>query len=250
MTDQTHPTEAAPQSNFLTAGKTLSLIAILLAVGVFSMLLGLRLAVRGSEVEVPSLLGKKLDEVRKVLSAAGLGVEVTGERYEAAAPAGIVISQLPAPGGHVKAKRSVQVVVSLGARRNPVPELIGVSLRSAQLMITQAGYELGRVSVLPDLDSDAERVVQQYPTARSRELGSAKIDVLVRRPVQLRYVTPDLLGQNIAGVTALFENSGVEMAPPHYRTYQNAAKGAVVKQHPEPGYPLSEGDTVSVEVAR
>ncbi len=61
---------------------------------------------------------------------------------------------------------------------------------------------------------------------------------------------PDVTGQNITGVLAFFEKNGLKVKPPEYRSYQNVEKGTVVKQYPEPGYPVSEGDPISLEVAR
>jgi len=235
---------------FLTVGRFLLLIAILATVGIFSAILGIRLAVRGTEVGVPPLTGKSVEEAKKALAGQGLAVEVTGERYDPSTLVGKVLSQLPAPGGRIKSGGSVQVVVSLGPRRVPIPDLRGASVRSARLMVTQAGYELGNVSVMTADSADREEVVTQYPSPTSKETGSPKIDILVTTPPKHLYVMPDVTGQNITGVLAFFEKHGLKVKPPEYRSYQNVEKGAVVKQYPEPGYPLSDRDAISLEVAR
>ncbi|RPJ63945.1 MAG: PASTA domain-containing protein [Acidobacteria bacterium] len=42
----------------------------------------------------------------------------------------------------------------------------------------------------------------------------------------------------------------MRVSPPVYREYQNADKGVVVKQYPEPGYMVTREDPISLEVAR
>ncbi len=148
----------------MTVGKSVLLIAILATVGIFSAILGIRIAVRGNEVGVPPVTGKSIDEARKVLGGRNLAVEVTGERYDTSTTAGKVLSQLPTPGGRIKSGGSVQVVMSLGPRRVPIPDLRGSTLRSARLMVTQAGYELGHVSTMTSTTAAREEVVRQYPS--------------------------------------------------------------------------------------
>ena len=226
------------------------MIAVLVTVGMLSAVVGLRLAVRGDEVQVPALTGKTVEDAKKALSDVDLELEVSGERYDASVVAGKIVSQLPPAGVRIKENRAVQVVVSLGNRRDAIPDLAGSSVRSATLMLTQAGYELGSVSVIGRRDLDREQVTEQYPTPQSKEIVNTKIDVLVGRPETPRFVMPDLLGQNVTVVMSFLEKNGFTVAPPVYRNYQNADKGAVVKQHPEPGYMVRRGDPVSLEVAR
>jgi len=250
MPEWTSQPETDFPHRFFTVGKAVLLIAILATVGIFSAILGVRLAVRGTEVGVPPVTGKSIDEARKALVARDLVVEVTGERYDPNTAAGKILSQLPTPGGRIKSGGSVQVVMSLGPRRVPIPDLRGSTVRSARLMVAQAGYELGHVSTMTKDDAEREEVVRQYPSPTSKETGSPKIDVLVTAPPRRTYVMPDVTGQNITGVLAFFEKNGLKVKPPEYRSYQNVEKGTVVKQYPEPGYPLSGGDPISLEVAR
>jgi len=200
MPDSNSPTEVQGPSRFLTVGKSFLLIAILVTVGIISAVVGIRVAVRGDEVQAPSLAGQTVEQAKKSLASLELVLEVNGERYDSSVGAGKIVSQLPPVGGRIKANRSVQVIVSLGVRRNPIPDLMGSSMRSAQMMVMQSGYELGNVSMI-NLDNAAQDgVIRQYPTPQSREVLSQKIDVLVNTPRSTRFVMPDLMGQNIAVV--------------------------------------------------
>ncbi len=250
MPDSNTLPEAQGSSRFLTLGKSFLLIAILLTVGIFSAVVGIRVAVRGDEVQVPSLVGQTVDQAKKSLANVELVLEVNGERYDVSAAAGKIVSQLPPAGLRIKANRPVQVIVSLGVRRNPIPDLQGSSMRSAQLMVLESGYELGNVSTMNLDNAGQDGVVRQYPTPQSREVVSQKIDVLVNTPRPMRFIMPDLMGQNIAVVTAFLETNSLKVRPPVYREYQNADKGEVVKQYPEPGYMVTREDLIGLEVAR
>jgi beta-lactam-binding protein with PASTA domain len=250
MPDWNSLSEAQGASRFLTLGKSFLLIAILITVGIISGVVGIRIAVRGDEVQVPSLVGQTVDQAKKSLAGVDLVLEVNGQRYDATVGAGKVVSQLPPAGGRIKAAGPVQVIVSLGIRRNPIPDLIGSSMRSAELMVLDSGYELGNVSAIHLDGALQEGVIRQYPTPQSREVVSQKIDVLVDEPPAARFVMPDLTGQNIAVVTAFLEANDLKSRPPIYREYQNADRGEVVKQYPEPGYMIKRDDPISLEVAR
>jgi len=250
MPDPNSQPEAQGPSRFLTLGRSFLLIAILITVAIISAVVGIRIAVRGDEVQVPSLAGQTVDQAKKNLGSLALVLEVNGERYDPAVGAGKIVSQLPPAGGRMKANRDVQVIVSLGARRNPIPDLLGSSMRSAQLMVMQSGYELGNVSTINLDNAGQDGVIRQYPTPQSLEVLSQKIDLLVNAPRSTRFVMPDLMGQNIAVVTAFLESNNLKMRPPVYREYQNADKGLVVKQYPEPGYMVTREDPISLEVAR
>jgi beta-lactam-binding protein with PASTA domain len=49
-------------------------------------------------------------------------------------PEGHVLEQIPDKGTQLKANRTVKVLLSLGNRRFAVPNLLGTSLRAAQLI--------------------------------------------------------------------------------------------------------------------
>ncbi|MCH8017908.1 MAG: PASTA domain-containing protein, partial [Acidobacteria bacterium] len=118
----------------LIVGQLTVLVGVLIAVGLSSAYLGMRLAVRGTEVEVPSIAGKPVGEATEILERVHLKREVMGERFDPEIPRGVVISQHPQPGRTIKAERKVQIILSLGTKTHPVPDLRGSPLRVARLM--------------------------------------------------------------------------------------------------------------------
>jgi len=234
----------------LIVGQLTVLVGVLIAVGFFSAYLGMRLAVRGTEVEVPSISGRPLGEATEILERVHLKREVMGERFDPEIPRGVVISQHPQPGRTMKAERKVQIILSLGTKTHPVPDLRGSPLRVARLMVSDAGFELGNISEIAMSEIPKGQIVQQFPPPDSKDLLSPEIDVLVSGGFLERYVMPDVTGQSLNSVVLYFEKNAFKLGDIRYGDYPDAARGAVVKQFPEPGYLLTEQETINLEVAR
>ncbi len=244
---------------FLMVAKFVLLIAILVAVGLFSALVGMRLAVQGTEIAVPEILGKSQQDAESLLSSSDLGMEVLATRYDAVVPAQAIVSQSPAPGGRIKAGRKVRVIVSLGARQHPVPNLVGGTLRVARAKLLQSEYQLGSVSEIllrqppgegsqQDESSDAQ-VLQQYPSPGIHESGDARVDLLVARRAPTGYLMPDVVGSKLGQVYSLFDRRGFRLATIRYRKGSGKARGTVLRQFPEAGSKLEDKDEIHVEVA-
>ena len=238
------------QQRLLALMKLTVLVGVLVAVGLFSAYLGMRIAVRGSEVEVPSIIGKSVGEATEILERMRLKRQVIGERFDPEFPKGTVISQHPQPGRSIKAQRKVQVIVSLGEKTKPVPDLRGASLRVARLMASQAGFEFGYISEISIDGTPKDHIVQQFPPPNSKDFLSPKIDILVSRGDFARYVMPDVTGQSLNKVLLFFDNNGFTLGKIQYVYDPNVSKGLVLKQFPEPGYMLTEEDSINLEVSR
>ncbi|MFQ5738807.1 MAG: PASTA domain-containing protein [Acidobacteriota bacterium] len=238
------------QRKFVDAGKIVLLAGILVTVALLSGIVGMRFAVRRTEVEVPPIIGLSLPEAEKSLLKSDLKLQISGKRYDEAVPEGAIISQHPVAGGRLKAKRDVQVMVSLGKRTNPVPNLIGSTLRVAQLTAAQYGYEIRYVSEMASEDIEEGRVFQQLPPPESSDVLSPEIDLLISRGSRDRYIMPDLTGQSLNQVQPFLEKAGLDLDRISYRFYGNVKKGTVVRQFPQSGYLLEANGSINLEVAR
>ncbi|MFZ0428874.1 MAG: PASTA domain-containing protein, partial [Acidobacteriota bacterium] len=125
------------QTRFIGWGKVCLLGGIIVSAFLMSMIIGMRLAVRGHEVETPALVGMALSDAQVVFQRLHLKLMVSGNRYDEMVPAGAIISQVPGAGVRTKSDGSVQVIVSLGRRTRPIPELSGSSVRAARMLLEQ-----------------------------------------------------------------------------------------------------------------
>jgi serine/threonine-protein kinase len=115
-----------------SAGKLLVLVGALILTYLLFAAIGMRVALRTREVQVPPLTGKTVNEATGLLTEAGLNLKVEeGRRLDPKVPAGQIVTQDPAAGVRTRRERSVKVWVSGGPRSTTIPELSGESERPA-----------------------------------------------------------------------------------------------------------------------
>jgi len=240
--------ETRLKGKFLDWGRLVLLGGILVTVFVLSAIIGMQISVRSGEIRTPALIGMSLEDAREILGKLGLNLLVGGRRYNDEIPEGAIISQIPGAGVGIKGNRNIRVIVSLGRRINPVPDLRGSSLRAARIMAQQNGYDLGRVTRIGGV-VDEERVIAQFPPPEVGGNISDRIDVLVEAPQPKYYIMPDTAGQNLNRVLKFFKDQGFEVTI-RYRRHAGVRRGVVVRQFPEAGYRLADDQEVILEVAR
>jgi serine/threonine-protein kinase len=143
------------------------------------------------------------------------------------------------------------VVVSLGAKQIPVPNLAGQSLRAAQIVVLQRGLTLGVVDAINSDTDEKDRVAAQSPPAEAGFAQSLTMNLLVSAGKRRReYLMPDLTNQNWEAVSAEFTGLGLKLGSLDYQSIPELPKGAILKQAPPPGSKIVEGSTVDFEVNR
>jgi hypothetical protein len=104
----------------------------------------------GSYVQVPLLIGDKVENAEKTIDA--LGLKLGSRKARAAKDAGVVLEQDPSAGTQVAAGSEISLVVSTADRRAAaqVGDLTGMSLSRAMAEAARAGVELGAVNLTTD----------------------------------------------------------------------------------------------------
>jgi len=234
----------------LDLGKIALLLSILVAVAILSAIIGMEIAVSGNEVIAPDLANLEVEAAREASEKLELSLDVQGDLYSLTVAKGRIMRQSPEQGQRIKAGQSIQVIVSLGERTSPVPDLIGSMQRVAQLTAAQYNYEIGHVSRVSLPGTEVGTVLSQYPVPNSEKAASPKISILVSGGSGRRFLMPDFVGQNLNRVRTIIEEQNFEVGQIEYRFYRNVRKGTVVRQFPRPGHQIREKDKVNLEVAR
>src|SRR5215472_10843804 len=167
--DEAEAYEPQRQSQFSRWSSIVLMVAILMLSGLISALTAMRFAIRGHEVQVPKVTGKTKDEAEQILRGAGLKLKVSSQRFSSEIAEGRVLDQIPPSGTHLKADRTVRVLVSLGAQRFAVPNLMGASLRAAQLTLARRRFTLGNTLYTHTPEGDSSTVVYQSPNPGTQE---------------------------------------------------------------------------------
>ena len=129
----------------------------------------------GRVLEVPDLIARPDRTVEIELTRAGFAAGDEARVHSAAAGAGLVIAQVPAPGSPTVPNARVHRLISRGARE-PVwvmPDLTGLSRTAAERWIEACGLRVGPVRRVPGRGRTSGTVAGQLPLTgypvRSRE---------------------------------------------------------------------------------
>ena len=216
--------------------------------GLFAVV-GLQVALRFREVDVPDLVTYTVDEATAALGDAGLMLRIDPlSRIHPTIPARHVAVQDPAAGLTTRRQRSVKVWLSSGSSAGSVPTLIGQSERGARARLQEDALVLNRISEIRSSRYPSDAVVAQEPPP----LGSAtRVSVLINRgELGATYVMPDLIG--VLGVSAaeVLRAGGFRVAMVGDHLYPGAPPGIILRQFPRAGFQIAHGEAISLELSR
>lgn len=232
-----------------SAGKLLVLAGALAVTFLVFALLGMRLALRAREVDVPNLVGIPVDAASMAAANLGLALRVDpNARPDANAPAGHVVLQDPAAGSQVRQQRTIRVWVSSGSKSATTPTFVGQSERTARLAIDADGLGAAIVSEFRSPDYPPDAVVAQDPMPGAQ---APRISLLVNRGEQAEtYVMPDLVGTPATRAAEVLRARGFRVSIVGGQAQPGVQQDTVVRHQPAAGFQVGLSDAISLEVSR
>lgn len=216
------------------------LVGVILAVGVFSLvILSLGWLTNHNDAKtVPPLIGKTLAQAEKILSDAGFQVEVQDSVYIDSLKPLQIVRQVPDEYEVVKSNRTVYLTVN---RATPplieMPNLVGYSLRSAELSLLNMKLKLGDTTFRPDFAKNSV-LEQRYngviiqPGAKLPE--GSKVDLVIGNGLGSSFSVPNLIGLTYSEARASLESKGVGLGSVITSPgVSDTANAYVYRQNPE-----------------
>lgn len=245
------PAPSKPESQFSRWSSITLMVAILCVAGILSALTAMRFAIRGREVTVPPVIGKTQEQAAEILGNRGLVLKVSSKRFSSDIPEGQVLDQIPPSGTRLKTSRNVKVLLSLGERRFAVPNLLGNSLRAAQLMLMQRRLTVGNTLYAHSSVGEPSTVAYQSPRPGTLEGSDPSVNILISLgPPSEYFIMPDLIGKPAEIVMSRARNEGFRIGKVTYRSYPGAEPGVVIQQKPQAGYRLPKTETILMDVSQ
>jgi len=205
----------------------------------------------GSEFPTPSVVGKNLREAESILKAGGLRLEIESRQHSPAVPEGVIMDQVPRPYAMVKKNRRIKVVVSAGARMTVVPFLRGYTPRQSQLMLEEAGLEIGGESYARDDSLPAGVVVSSIPAGGGSVPAGTVVNILINKTDAFGLVTvPILVGENIKKAEAMLNRQGLVLGAVYREIDAVLLPGTVVRQSVAAGLRVRRGTAVDLTIAK
>lgn len=213
---------------------------VLVFIILFLFLLSLDYFTRhGKSLTIPSVTNLKLSDAEKILKDKGFEIEIQDSTYSDTAAPQSVLRQFPEADAVVKANRIVYLTINRAVAPDiEMPNLEGMSFRSAQLVLKQYGLKLKDTIFKPDFAKNSV-LEQQYKGDRIKpgtkiNMGSSITLVLGSGLGENEFNVPDLYSLTYNEALMMLQSTGlttgVVLPDPDVT---DSVNGYVYKQSPE-----------------
>jgi len=212
----------------------------------------------GEELNVPALEGKTLPEAEAILSRAEFKVEIDSS-YDPSRKPLEILDQQPEKNFKVKKGRTIFLTINrTSAPTIKMPNLVNLSFRSAEMLLTTNKLVLGDTVLKPDLAEGAV-LAQKYkgqdiPPGTLIAQGS-RVDLVIGDGLgHTEMKVPDLIGMSYPEAVAMLSGSNLNYTVVFDGTISDTTTAIVYEQEPQPfnedqvPNQIKEGDVVDFRV--
>jgi beta-lactam-binding protein with PASTA domain len=214
----------------------------------------------GDDRKVPALTGMDARAAMKILEAQGFDVHVDST-YVPGKPALLVLDQLPDVGDIVKHGRTLFLTVNKSVPpETPMPNLVNLSFRSAELILSSNRLILGDTSYRPDIAEGAilEQIWNGKPIRPGQMIPQgSKIDLVIGDGLgNTEMNVPDVIGMSYPEAVAQLNASGLMITSIFDGDVTDTAASKVYKQIPnaisDVGAPsrIRQGDFIELYISQ
>jgi serine/threonine-protein kinase len=201
---------------------------------------------RGQEIEVPDVVGLSWEEAQAVLADHDLNPEKGGEK-ESNLPKDFVVEQNPEAGMKVRPKRRVVVILSTGSGKIHIPNLVGRTIRQAEMVLNRLGLSIGEINEVHSEDIEEGGIIAQTPPAHEIVERGDTIDLLVSLgPEEAWIIMPSVVGLDLKSAQNELNEWGLKVGEVIEVQSEDVIPGRVVRQDPEMGEQVKKGDKIDL----
>ena len=203
-------------------------------------------AEEGEDIKVPSLLGKNVAEVKKVLSDLHLGFKDGGETSSEKYDKGQACAQSPNNGVLVKRNSQVTVVFSSGVGDIEIPSVKGYDEANAIKILEDAGFKYSRTYSYSNTVPQG-KVISQRPSTKAKK-GDV-ITLEISQGIETIRV-PSLKGMTIDEARQALEEKGLALGEETSEFSDTVEAGRIISHNPAANVYANAGEAVSIVVSK
>ncbi len=225
------------------------LFTVLAGVALISAITTIRVTIPGHQETTPNFVGVPLERGQQHAAALGLTLKVVDKLFSSQYLANEIVSQQPPVGTRVKVGQQVHVMVSLGPPQVTVPDLVGTSIRAAQITAIQRGLTVGNVTAVHWPGTETDQVVAQDPPPETADVHSPAVNFLVSLgapPPTL--LCPRFVGRSLSGARRALEEAGFKVGVIQPVPVPELASGTILTQSPRAGSMIGPDTVFSFQV--
>lgn len=218
-------------------------LAVLLGITTWWVLIG-----PGASVKFPSVVGATTEQATATLTGLGLKTEVIEERFDEDVAKDRVISTDPFAGDSIALGGTVKLVISKGAERYTIPQLLSLTPEAAVNLLAKSPLKVGEITEVFNAKIPKGFVISANPAPGARVKRDTIVDLVVSKGVETFALT-SYLGKN--GEEALNEltMAGFNVTAT-YAYDEKAMPGEVISQNPAAGSALAKGAAVEIFISK
>jgi len=202
---------------------------------------------RGDTIVVPNLIGKDVVYTLKILTDIGLNTKVKSSEYSPDVPADHVIFQDPKPGAEIRKGRDIRIIISKGAKTVLMPNLQGLSIQQARIILEENGLCQSELSRIPSQDIKRDDIIAHTPNPGVTIRRGECVNLLVSFGFRSKaYQMPDLHGLSIEDAIFLIERNDLSLGKVTSKFYKEKPKNMIIDQEPLSGHRVIEGHIVNL----
>lgn len=209
----------------------------------------------GQALLVPDFTGLTQDEAAELADDKDLTLEIADSVFIAGRIKGTVVDQNPRPDFKVKDGRTIFLTINaFNQAKVPIPNMVGVSYRQAQVSLESAGLKVGRLIYRPDPMKNY--VIEQRRNGQIIEPGTmipkeSKVDLVLGKGYGTQYqAVPDIIGMSKTEAFQLINdkyfNVGGVLYDESVLTYSDSLNAKVYDQKPAPRRRIKIGSYVDI----
>ena len=175
--------------------------------------------------------GKSLSHAEKILKSEGYKSLISDTLFSASYEAGTIVDQYPSPNTRVKVGRTVRLKIAHPEKMVSIPDLIGRSIRSAELALNQTGLEIDTVYKEYNSDVPFGNVTWQYPKGGDMLNKGMGLHLTISLGVPPNFhQVPNLFGLSKKKALELLEKVGFPLGKIFYRQNEDLIPYTVLDQ--------------------
>lgn len=203
------------------------------------------------EVVVPDLGKKSVTQALDLLAKQNLALKQAGVEFDRDVAPGSVLRQIPSAGSTVREGRVIRVWISEGDEMIFIPNIVGKTLRDAQLAIRQAGLRVGKVENAYSVTYEKGLIISQNPKADNLVRKGEAVGFILSNgaPPASVVLVPNFKGKKLAQATlwASLHNINLIIKEDPYSIFPN---GLISEQNPQADKQIAPNSNMEVVVSR
>jgi beta-lactam-binding protein with PASTA domain len=206
---------------------------------------------RGGTSIIPNLVNLDLQQADSILAHEDLQLQILAEEADTSKQPGTILSQIPPPGTKIKEGRMVKVKVSKAEEAVIVPQLKGISIRQAELLLAQASLKLGDVSWAPSDSFPRNVVIENIPSSGLSVPPGISVNIVASLGAVPDTVSmPDLVGKNVEDCKRILQEIGLQIGETKSKKNDDFPPGTVLDQSMSPGDKVLRGTEIDLVVSK